>query len=329
MRAAVNKRYGPPDVLEIRDVPEPQPAAREVKIEVRATTVGRTDTCALRAHPFFVRPVTGWLRPKRDILGLDFAGTVESVGAGVKRFAPGDRVFGLTPGGNGAHAEFVCVPEDGSIARMPEGRRFDEVVLCEGAWYANMYLERFGVGPGHRILIYGASGAIGTAAVQLAKFYSAEVTAVVATRQLELAADLGADNVVDYTATDFTRIGASFDFVLDAVGKTTYFACRALLKPTGVFAATDLGPWWQNIVLTLWSSATGSGRVVFPTPRADRALVEFLRDRIAANELRAVIDRTYPLKDIADAYRYVETQQKTGIVVIDVAPDPRDARHQS
>ncbi len=146
------------------------------------------------------------------------------------------------------------------------------------------------------------------------------MTAVVATRQLDLAADLGADIVIDYTATDFTQIGASFDFVLDAVGKSSYFACRPLLKPTGVFAATDLGPWWQNIVLALWSSITRSGRVVFPTPLADRALVEFFRDRIEANELRAVVDRTYPLEEIADAYRYVETQQKVGIVVIDVEP---------
>ena len=208
------------------------------------------------------------------------------------------------------------------MATMPEGRRFDEVVLCEGAWYANMYLKRFGLEPGHSILVYGASGAIGTAAVQLAKFYGAAVTAVVATPQLDLAANLGADMVIDYTATDFTRIGASFDFVLDAVGKTSYFACRPLLKRKGVFAATDLGHWWQNIILAVWSSITKSGRVVFPTPRADGALVEFLRDRIEANELRAVVDRTYPLEEIADAYRYVETQRKTGIVVIDVAPGP-------
>ena len=320
MKAAVNTRYGPPEVLEIKDIPEPQPAAGEILVRVHAATVGRTDTCALRAHPFFVRLISGLLRPRRRILGLDFAGTVEAVGSDVARFARDDRVFGLTPGGYGAHAEYVCVPEDGPVAVMPEGRRFDEVVLCEGAWYANMYLKKFGLEPGHSILIYGASGAIGTAAVQLAKFYGASVTAVVATPHLGLAADLGADEVIDYTATDFTQIGAAFDFVLDAVGKTSYFACRPLLKPTSVFAATDLGPWWQNIVLALWSSVTGSGRVVFPTPRADRALVEFLRERIEASELRAVVDRTYPLEDIADAYRYVETQQKTGIVVIDVTP---------
>jgi NADPH:quinone reductase-like Zn-dependent oxidoreductase len=321
MRASVNDRYGSPDVLTLRDIPTPQPADGEIQIKVHATTVGRTDACALRAHPFFVRPFIGLLRPKRTVLGLDFAGTVEAVGAGVTRFACGDRVFGLTPTGYGAHAEYVCLAEDGAVARMPDGIRFDEVVLCEGAWYADMYLTKFGLEPGHKILIYGATGAIGTAAVQLAKFYGAAVTAVVATPHLDLAAGLGADHVIDYTAEDFTRIGPCFDFVLDAVGKTSYFQCRPLLKPTGVFAATDLGPWWQNIFLALWSSVTGSGRVVFPTPQASRTLVEFLSARIEAQDLRAVVDRSYALEDIADAYRYVETQRKTGIVVIDVAPE--------
>jgi len=321
MRAAVNDRYGSPDVLALRDIPAPQPADGEIQVRVHATTVGRTDTCALRAHPFFVRAFTGLLRPKRTVLGLDFAGTVEAVGVGVTRFARGDRVFGLTPGGYGAHAEYVCLPEDSAISKMPEGRSFDEVVVCEGAWYANMYLSKFGLKPGHKILIYGASGAIGTAAVQLARFYGATVTAVVATPHLDLAALLGAGDVIDYTATDFTLAGASFDFVLDAVGKTSYFECRPLLKPTGVFAATDLGPWWQNIVLALWSSITGSGRVVFPTPHASRTLVEFLSARIEGRDLQAVVDRSYALEEIAEAYRYVETQRKTGIVVIEVAPE--------
>ena len=318
MKASVNTRYGSPDVLSLHDITPPIPGQGELLVKVHATTVGRTDTCALRARPFFVRPMTGMRRPKRNILGLDFAGTVDQLGPGVERFEPGDRVFGVTPGGYGAHAEYVTVPADGAIAAMPEGRRFDEVVICEGAWYANMYLEKFGLGPGQTILIYGASGAIGTAAVQLAKFYGAEVTAVVATKHTELARDLGADHVVDYTKNSFNRIGAEFDFVLDAVGKTSYFECRPLLKPTGVFAATDLGPCWQNLLLAFWYSVTGSGRVVFPTPTADQAQIEFIGARLEAGDIKAVVDRRYTLGDIAEAYRYVETQQKTGIVVVDV-----------
>jgi len=321
MKAVVNECYGSPDILDIREVPAPEPGAGEILIKVHTTTVGRTDSCALRAHPFFVRPYSGLLRPKRTILGLDFAGTVEVVGNGVTRFIPGERVFGLTAGGYGAHAEYVCLSENGAVSRMPPNRRFDEVVVCEGAWYADTYMRKFNLGPGHSILIYGASGAIGTAAVQLSKFYGASVTAVVSTSHLDLARRIGADRVVDYTTQDFTQISQTFDFVLDAVGKSSYFRCRPLLKPGGVYAATDLGPGWQNILLASWSALTGSGRVVFPTPRSSQQFVEFLGALIETGAFHAVVDRKYPLSDIADAYRYVETDQKAGIVVIEVVPE--------
>lgn len=320
MKAVVNTRYGSPDVLEIRQAPKPEPKAGEVLIRVHATTVGRTDCGMLRARPFFVRFFTGLRRPKRTILGMDFAGTVEAAGAGVTSFKPGERVFGMSPDDFGAHAEYLCVPEKGAIAAMPAGARFDEAVACEGAWYADTYLRDFHLKSGHKILIYGASGAIGTAAVQLAKSYGAEVTAVVAKRHLNLVKSLGADYAIDYTAEDFTQIGETFDFVLDAVGKTTFFRCRRLLEPGGVFAATDLGPWCQNPLLAVLSSITGSGRVVFPLPKSSEASVALLKARMEAGEIRAVIDRTYPLAAIADAYRYVETGQKTGIVVINVTP---------
>jgi NADPH:quinone reductase-like Zn-dependent oxidoreductase len=321
MKAVVNERYGSPDVLEIREVPAPNPDAGEILVKVHATTVGRTDSCALRAHPWFVRPYAGLLRPKRTVLGLDFAGTVAALGAGVTKFTRGDRVFGLTPHGYGAHAEYVCVPADGAVSDIPTGKDFSDVVVCEGAWYANTYLKKFNIGPGHNILIYGASGAIGTSAVQLAKIYGAGVTAVVSTPHIGLAHKLGAARVVDYTAEDFTKIGDRFDFVLDAVGKTSYFQCRGLLKPDGVYAATDLGPWWQNVILALWSSITGTGRVVFPTPRSSQSFVEFIAAQIESANFNAVIDRAYSLLDIAVAYRYVETEQKAGIVVIEVVRD--------
>ena len=321
MKAAVNTRYGSPDVVEIREVPKPVPQAREVLVKVYATTVNRTDCGMRRAHPFFVRAMIGLLRPKRTILGMEFAGVVEVVGAGVTAFHPGQRVFGMSPDEFGAHAEYLCVPEDGAIAAMPAGARFDEAVLCEGAWYAHSCLQRLGLQPGHKILIYGASGAIGTAAVQLAKFQGADVTAVVGTRQLHLVTSLGADRVVDFTAEDFTQIGDRFDCALDAVGKTTFFRCRRLLKPQGLFATTDLGPFWQNPLLMLWFSITRSKRVIIPLPvQAGTEFVQFLKDRMEAGDLRAVIDRKYRLEAISDAYRYVETEQKTGIVVVDVAP---------
>jgi NADPH:quinone reductase-like Zn-dependent oxidoreductase len=319
MKAAVITRYGSPDVVRILDAPKPTPAAGEVLVRVHAATVNRTDCGQLRAHPIFMRFFTGLLRPKRTILGLDFAGEVEAVGAGAASFKPGDRVFGLCPSrSNGAHAEYVCVPER-AIATMPAGAPFDEAVVCEGAFYANAVLKRIDLKAGQTILIYGASGAIGTALVQLAKSSGALVTAVVATRHLELARSLGADRVIDYTSEDFTRSGDTFDFVVDAVGKTSFFQCRRLLKRNGIFAATDLGPWGQNVLLAMWSSLSRSNRVVIPVPGRINGFVGFLKCRMEEGQFRAIIDRKYTLAAIADAYRYVETGQKVGIVVINVA----------
>jgi len=253
---------------------------------------------------------------------MDFAGEVEAVDAEVVAFKPGDRVFGMCPSrSNGAQAEYVCIPASGPISLMPPHTRFDEAVVCEGAYYANSGLQKFQVGPGHKILIYGASGAIGSAAVQLAKACGAEVTAVVATRHLELARSLGADHVIDYTAGDFTRIDERFDFVLEAVGKTSFFRYRRLLKPKATFMATDVGPWGQYLPLIVWSSIAKNNRVLVPLPPRGgaHAFVEFLKGRMEAGRFRAVIDRRYPFDAIADAYRYVQTGQKTGIVVITVA----------
>jgi NADPH:quinone reductase-like Zn-dependent oxidoreductase len=322
MKAVVNDRYGWPDVLEIREIRKPEPQANEILVQVHATTVSRTDCGMLRGRPaLFVRPIMGLFRPKRNVLGIDFAGTVVAAGAGATSFRSGERVFGMSPDDFGAHAEYLCMPENGAIASVPSGFDFDEAVICEGAWYADSYLKRFGITKGQKILVYGASGAIGTAAVQLAKFYGAEVTAVVATRHLDLVKSLGADWVIDYTNEDFTSIDETFDYVFDAVGKTTYFRCRKLLKPRGVFSATDLGPWSQNLALSAWSSIIRSNRVVFPMPVSSRAVVDFLKARMEAGELHGIIDRRYPLQSIVDAYRYVETAQKTGIVVIRVSPE--------
>ena len=321
MKAAVITRYGSPDVVKIREASKPAPAAGEVLIRVHATTVNRTDCGELRAG-LIGRLLYGLRRPRRTIFGMDFAGVVEALGAEVMSFKPGDRVFGMCPSrSNGAQAEYVCVPEKGPIALMPANTRFDEAVVCEGAFYANSGLTKFHVGPGHKILIYGASGAIGSAAVQLAKSYGAEVTAVVATRHLELVKSLGANRAIDYTAEDFTRIGECFDFVLDAVGKVSFFRCRRLLKPKGTFMATDVGPWGQNLPLMIWSLIAKNNRVLVPLPPRDsgHAFVEFLKVRMEAGQFHTVIDRKYPLDAIADAYRYVETGQKVGIVVIDVA----------
>ena len=320
MKAATIARYGSPGVVEVRDVPPPMPGPGEVLVRVHATTVNRTD-CGELLHPTLVRLLTGGGRSRRKILGLDFAGIVEAVGTSVSGFRPGDRVYGMCPFRNdGAQAEYFCMAETGPIAQMPSNLRFDQAVVCEGAFYARPIIEHFALKPGQTILIYGASGAIGTAALQFAKDRGAEVVAVVAGRHRELMRSLGANLVVDYMTDEFDRLGRNFDFVLDAVGKLGIRRWRRWLKPGGVFAATDRGPWSQNLLFVLWSKVTGSGRVVIPLakPGSGQAFVNDLRDTIEAGRYIPVIDRRYPLEAIADAYRYVQTGEKAGIVVIDV-----------
>jgi NADPH:quinone reductase-like Zn-dependent oxidoreductase len=305
--------------MEIRQISKPVPAANEVLVRVHATTVSRTDCGELR-HPMFERLITPRGGTHRRVLGMDFAGEIESTGAGVSAFKPGDRVFGLCPRGrNGAQAEYFCMPENGPIAIMPPPLSFDQAPVCEGAYYAHGSVSKFCV-PGCKTLVYGASGAIGVAAVQLAKYFGADVTAVVATRHLDMARSLGTDRVIDYATPEFRKLRRSFDFVLDAVGKMTVFQWRRLVKRDGHVAITDLGPWGQDTPFLLWSAITRSGKVSVPLPRRGSApqFVHFLKERMEAGEFRAIVGRKYKLDDIAEAYRYVQTGQKTGIVVIDM-----------
>ena len=316
MKAVVFDRYGSPDGLSLAEVPVPVPSKKEVRVQVHASTVNRTDTATLRGHPFFARAMTGLIRPKMATLGMDFAGVVEAVGDEVDAFDVGDRVFGISPEMFGAHAEFICVPSDAAIARIPGDLPFQEAVIGEGAWYAHGTTRLLSAGS--KCLIYGASGAIGTAAVQLAKARDAYVVAVVGTRHLDLPARLGADRMVNYETEDFTEIGDRFDVVFDAVGKTSYRRCRALLTEDGVFSATDLGPGWSNILLGTLFGLTGSGRVQIPFPDDAPGFIQYLAGLMAQEQFRGVFDRSYGLDDITAAFRYVELGQKTGIVVVDV-----------
>ncbi len=318
MRALAAERYGGPEVLQLREVPVPVPGEGELLVRVAASTVNRTDTATLRGYPFLARLFTGFPRPRFDVFGHEFAGTVEGAGDSVTRFAPGDRVFGLSPDRFGTHAEFVAVPADGAVARVPDGHPLIEAVVAEGAWYAEGSVRD--VVPGQEVLIYGASGAIGIAALQLARDRGARVTAVVGPRHLDLMRELGADSVIDYTTGTWSDLDTRFDLVMDAVGKTSYFACRHLLKPGGGYRATDLGPRGSNVWLGLWSGLTRSGRVALPLPTDAPGFVTRLAGLMAAGRFRGVFDRAYPFEQIADAYAYVETGQKTGIVVIDMGP---------
>ena len=318
MKAAVVTRFGARWSIEVQDVPRPKPAVGEVLVRVRAATVNRTDCGELR-HPILTRLMTR-MAPRRTILGMDFAGEVEAVGPGVSTLRPGEHVFGMCPfGRNGAQAEYICIPETGPIGRMPAATPFDEAPVCEGAYYANASVTRFAK-PGSKTLVYGASGAIGSAAVQLAKYAGANVTAVVLGRHLGMARTLGADRVIDYATSEFSQLGKEFDFVLDAVGKLPIRQWRRLLKSDGHFAATDLGPAGQDAPLLLWSAIRRDDRASVPLPPrgSARRFVHFLKERMEGGQFRAIVDCTYPLDKIADAYRYVETGQKAGIVIIDV-----------
>jgi NADPH:quinone reductase-like Zn-dependent oxidoreductase len=291
-------------------------------VRVYATTANRTDCGFLRGIPRIVRLFSGLRRPKHRILGNEFAGQVESVGANVTAFGIGDRVFGYDDGRFGSHADYRTIPESGMVATIPEGIAYEEAApITEGAHYALGTLRQAGVGTGSRVLVYGATGAIGSAALQLAKHLGAHVTAVGDTARLDLMASLGADRVIDYTREDFTRAGQDYDFVYDAVGKSSYRACRPLLEPGGIYCSSEPGFWWQNAFLALWTSRFGSGKVIFPIPKNRREDVVYLRDLVQAGEFRPVIDRQYPLDQIVEAFRYVETAQKTGNVVITVSHD--------
>jgi NADPH:quinone reductase-like Zn-dependent oxidoreductase len=321
VRAVVHDRYGPPEVLRLEEVERPVPERDEALVKIHATTVARTDCTFRRAKPFiFYRVITGLRRPKRRILGSEFAGEVEAIGPAVSGFAVSDHVFGSSELRFGAHAEFICMKEGALLAHKPAGMSFEEAAaVCDGALKALDALRRADLRQRQRILVYGASGAIGTAGVQLAKYFGADVTAVCSTKNLELVESLGAERAIDYTQADFTTNGQTYDVIFDAVGKHSFRRCRGSLEPGGIYLATDS---LHNLILTLWTARFGHKRVLFPIPpRCTKKDVVFVKELIEAGKYRAVIDRCYPLEQVVEATRYVETEQKTGNVVLTVDGD--------
>jgi len=309
MKAVVYERYGPPEVLRIVDVAPPDPAPDELLVRVHASTVNRTDCGWRSAKPFFARAFTGVRRPKWQTPGMEFAGVVERIGADVGEFAVGDRVFGVKT--YGANAELVAVRESRAVAHMPDRATFEEAAsLCDGACIALSCFREPDV-RGERLLVYGASGSVGTAAVQLAKHFGAHVTAVCNTPNVDLVRSLGADEVIDYLREDFTKNGQTYDVVFDAVGKHSYRRCRRSLAPEGKYIETDLGFMWHVPLLALVSKRVKLGMAKYT--KDDVLLVKHL---VEAGEYRAVVDRVYPLEDVVEATRYVETGQKVGNVVL-------------
>ena len=324
MKAVVYDTYGPPDVLRLEEVERPVPVEDEVLVKIHASTVNRLDVHTREANvksgavvSLLSRLVSGVRRPRQRILGSEFAGEVAAVGPAVTGFAVGDHVFGNTGLAFGAHAEFMCMKESARIAQMPAGASFEEAAaITDGALNALWCLRVADLRKGQTIVVYGASGAIGTAGVQLAKYFGADVTAVCNTKNLELVRSLGADSVIDFTKDDFTKNGQTYDVIFDAVGKHSFKRSKGSLKPRGIYLATD---GFQNLFLALWTSRFGQKKVMFQLPpRYAKKDILFLKELVEAGKYRAVIDRCYPLEDVVEAARYVETQQKTGNVVLTI-----------
>lgn len=319
MKAVVYTQYGPPEVVQLAEIPKPVPKDNEVLIKVHATTVNRTDCGFRSAEYFIVRFFSGLLRPKNQVLGNEFAGEIEAVGKNVTTFKPGDEVFGYNDENFGAHAEYMVMREQGAITTMPATMTYNEAApLTEGGHYALCDIIAAKVQFGHKVLVNGATGAIGSAAVQLLKSFDVEVSAVCATKNVELVRSLGADTVIDYTKQDFTKLNETFDFIFDAVGKSSFGKCRPLLKRNGIYISTELGYLSQNPFLAIITPLFGGKKLMFPIPTISKEDVVFLKKLAEAGKYKPVIDRYYPLEQIEDAYRYVETGQKTGNVVITV-----------
>ncbi len=327
VRAAISAEYGTPDVVRIKEVPVPGPRSGQVLVKVHLSTVNRTDCGYRAAHPFFIRAITGWRRPKVTILGTEFAGVVAAVGSGVSRFDVGDRVFGYNESDFGAHAEYLTADQDGPVAVIPEGVTDERAAAStEASHYALAIIRKGGIEPGQNVLVYGASGGIGSAAVQLLKALDVNVTAVCGPEAVSLMHQIGADRVIDRAAEDFTQVSDQYDFILDAVGKSSFGKCRSVLRPDGSYLTTDLGAGWQNVPLQLVTKLGRGRRVMMPTPpRFDKALMEEFQEFLRSGKFRPVLDdRRFDLDQIVAAYEYVESQQKIGNVLLRVAPNNHD-----
>jgi len=318
MRAIVYRKYGPPEVAQLEEIASPVPKDHEVLIKIHATTVNRTDCGFRSAEYFIVRFFSGLFRPKNKILGNEFAGEIERTGKNVTLFMPGDKVFGYNDTTFGAHAAYMVMAEDAAITTMPANITYEEAApITEGAHYALCDIRAAKIKSGQKVvLINGATGAIGSAAVQLIKHLGAEVTAVCDTKNITLVKSLGADEVIDYTQQDFTKLQQSFDVIFDAVGKSSFGKCKPLLKKKGIYMSTELGYMSQNPFLALITPLIGGKKVLFPIPTISKEDVLFLKELVITGKFKPVIDRLYALEETVAAYQYVETGQKTGNVVI-------------
>lgn len=317
MKAVIYTKYGPPSVLEATKVSRPVPTDTQVLIEVHASSMNRSD-CGYRSAQYFIsRFFTGLITPNKQIGGSEFAGKIVEIGRNVTKFTVGDKVFGFDDINGSAHAEYMALEQSGPLALMPKQTDYQDMgVACEGATYALNDIEAVKLTKGSPVLVYGASGAIGSAAVQILKYQGMKETAVCGTQHVKLIKKLGADTVVDYQTQDFTDTTERYDFIFDAVGKSSFGICKKLLSDTGSYCSTELGNWLQNPLLALWFAAVRTRKVIFPIPKINAQKIQYIKEMIEAGAFHPVIDRSYSLDQAKEAAEYVETGQKTGNVSI-------------
>lgn len=320
MKAILTTRYGSPDVLHMQDIATPTPKDNEVLIRVRAASVTPSDSAFRKGDPFIIRLMYGLNKPRLPVGGVEFAGDITAVGKDVTLFRTGDTVFGMSPDRFGAHAEYLCLPETNVMTAKPARMSYEAATaIADGAPTALTFLRNVAnVQPGHKVLINGASGAVGASAVQLARHFGAHVTGVCSTANIDMVKQLGADAVIDYTQQDFTQQSDAYDVIFDAVGKSSFGQCKRALTKHGMYLTTVPG---MGIVVHMLATAVGRGKKAKFTPaglRQNRDNLTFLTGLFETGKLDAVIDRCYPLEAVAEAYRYVETERKKGCVVITV-----------
>lgn len=322
MKAAVYKKYGSPEVVNLDEIEMPLPKDNEILVKIFATTVNRTDSGFRSAEYFVSRFWSGLFHPKYQILGCEFAGIVHETGKNVSSFKKGDKVFGYNDVSFGGHAEYISFAENGSIALIPDNFDFiNAAALTEGSHYALNNIKMSKISKGQNALVYGATGAIGSAAVQLLKYFEINVTAVCNSKNTELVRSLGADSVIDYQTQDYTATGTKFHLIFDAVGKSSFSKCKRLLTKNGIYVSTELGKCGSNIFLALFTPLFGGKKVIFPIPEMNKSIVSFIKEIAAKGKFKPVIDRTYHFDQIVEAHKYVDSGQKTGNVVIIITND--------
>lgn len=317
MKASIRRKYCSPSRISIEDIEKPIPNDNEVLIRVHATTVNRTDCANLTAKPFIMRFFLGLFKPRKTVLGTDFAGEIQSIGKNIKSFKINERVFGFIDSGSQSQSDYLTTTED-SLYHIPENVSYKEAAASlEGAHYAYTFIHKVSIQSGQNVLINGATGGIGSALLQFVRQYDVQITATCDTKNIQLIKSLGADKIYDYTKEEFTDDKDKYDFIFDAVGKSTFGKCKPLLKGKGVYISSELGPYSQNIFYSLWTSRLPK-KVIFPIPFSTKKTIPYISHLLEKGLFKPVIEREYTLDEITKAYEYVIKGEKTGNVIINV-----------